>query len=232
MGGLAYLVPATIPRNTKNITWTADVSIDKPGVSLDWQWAAAVYSKFATHDELAIKPVSGSKANPYRNSDEAGTPENYKLYLVSHATDKKPGNDNKGHHSKHQKISCKDGKGEHDGHDDDDDDDEDEDDDHDDKKHKRTPSFKSLPGPIVPGKKLEVSVGPNPSSGYFLVQVQSKSNAPITVRILDSYGKEMEKYERVSSTGTLRVGDRLKAGLYFVEVIQGGDRKTVIIVKV
>jgi len=215
MGGLSYLVPSRIPRNTKNITWTADVSMDRPGVSLHWQWGAAVYSRLGGHDGLAIKPVSGWKDNPYLNKDEAGTPENYKQYLVTGDKGKKHGKDYTGQHSKHQKISCKDGRG-----------------DDDDNKPNGKPPFKSLPNKISPAHGLEVMVGPNPSSGYFSVQVQSKNNAPITVRILDSYGKEMEKYERVSSSGTLRVGDSLKTGLYFLEVIQGGARKTVSILKI
>ena len=82
MGGLSYKVPVTLPGNIKNIQWTADVSIDKPGVSLKWAWGAAVYSRFANHAGLNIKPVSGRRLNQYRNSDEAGTPENYKPYLV------------------------------------------------------------------------------------------------------------------------------------------------------
>jgi len=64
------------------------------------------------------------------------------------------------------------------------------------------------------------------------VKVDSKSNEPITVRILDNFGKEMEKHERVSSVGILRLGDKLKTGLYFIEVIQGGERKAITVLKI
>ena len=52
------------------------------------------------------------------------------------------------------------------------------------------------------------------------------------MRVLDNFGKEMEKHERVSASGVLRLGDKLKTGLYFVEVIQGGERKTVAVLKI
>jgi hypothetical protein len=228
MGGLSFLVPVRFPRNTRDMTWTADVSIDKAGVSLDWKWAAAVYTKFAGHDGLAIKPVSGWRNNPYQNFDEAGTPENYKAFLASGASGNKQRRDYTGHYSKHQKISCGDKN--------------DDDNDNDDHQGHTKPSFKWLPKQISPLSslsakqdstgKLNVVASPNPSRNYFSVMVQSKSNDPITVRILDNFGKEMEKHERVSSSGVLRFGDKLKTGLYFIEVIQGGERKTVTVLKI
>src|SRR4030095_16174143 len=38
MGGLSYKVPVNLPGNIRNITWTADVSIDQPGFSINWRW--------------------------------------------------------------------------------------------------------------------------------------------------------------------------------------------------
>jgi hypothetical protein len=231
MGGLSYLVPLRFSRNTMNMVWTADVSIDKAGVSLEWKWAAAVYTKFAGHDGLAIKPVSGWRNNPYQNFDEAGTPENYKAFLASGASGNKQRRDYTGHYSKHQKISCGDKN-----------DDDDDDNDNDDHQGHTKPPFKWLPKQISPLSsltakpdttgKLSVAASPNPSRNYFSVMVQSKSNDPITVRILDNFGKVMEKYEMISSTGVLRFGDKLKTGLYFIEVIQGGERKTVTVLKI
>ncbi|MEP7376625.1 MAG: N,N-dimethylformamidase beta subunit family domain-containing protein [Chitinophagaceae bacterium] len=226
MGGLSYLVPVRFPRSTRDITWTADVSIDKKGVSLEWKWAAAVYSKFAGHDGLAVKPISGWRDNPYRNFDEAGTPENYKAFLAPGSSNHRHRRNYTGNYSKHEKISCGDNN---------------DDDDNDHHGHGRPP-FKWLPKPfstlpflshrLDTTAKLDVAASPNPSRNYFSVKVDSKSNEPITVRVLDNFGKEMEKHERVSSVGILRLGDKLKTGLYFIEVIQGGERKTITVLKI
>ena len=54
----------------------------------------------------------------------------------------------------------------------------------------------------------------------------------MTVTIMDNFGKIMEKHERVNAAGVLRFGDKLKTGLYFVEVMQGGERKTVTVLKI
>ena len=217
MGGLSYLIPLRFPRSTRDITWTAYVSIDKAGVSLEWKWAAAVYTKLAGRDGLIIKPISSWRDNPYRNFDEAGTPENYKAFLAPGS----PGNrrhwrNYTGYYSKSQQISC---------------------DDHNDNDHHDHdwPWIKSIPKLTVKpdaNNKLSVTVGPNPSNTHFNLSVSSKNNDPVTVRVLDNFGKEMEKHERVSASGVLRLGDKLKTGLYFVEVIQGGERKTVAVLKI
>ena len=76
---LSYMVPANIPGGVKNVTWSGTVSPSAPGVSLQWQWAAAVYTVFTSdYNSLAVKPVDDTKASVYKNSDHAGTPENYK----------------------------------------------------------------------------------------------------------------------------------------------------------
>ena len=220
MGGLSYLVPTRLPRNIRNMTWTADVTIDKSGVSLDWKWGAAVYSKFAGNDGLDIKPVDGWRYNPYWNRDEAGTPENYKKYLVPGATGNRYGKDYTGHHSRSKKITCgKDDDDDHHGH--------------------GWPPIKWLNGQLSPfaGIKdsinsLKVIAGPNPSRSYFTLSVITKKSEPMTVTITDNFGKVMEKHERVNAAGALRFGDKLKTGLYFVEVMQGGERKTITVLKI
>jgi hypothetical protein len=79
LSGLSYLVPANLPGGIKNVTWSGTVAIDTPGVSLNWQWAAAAYKSFSSdYNALGVKPVDDSKASQYKNADHAGTPENYK----------------------------------------------------------------------------------------------------------------------------------------------------------
>jgi Domain of unknown function (DUF4082)/PKD-like domain/Bacterial Ig domain len=221
MGGLSYLVRTNLPRNIRNIVWTADVTIDKAGVSLDWKWGAAVYSKFAGHAGLAIKPVDGWRYNPYWNFDDAGTPENYKRFLVPGATGNRYGKYYTGNYSRSKKISCGD---------------KNDDDDH---GHTWPPPFKWLDGKLSPLNGITDSIplmkviaGPNPSRNYFTLSVITKRTNPMTVTIMDNFGKIMEKHERVNAAGVLRFGDKLKTGLYFVEVMQGGEKKTVTVLKI
>ena len=54
---------------------------------VQWKWAAAVYTNFnADYNLLGVKPVDDNKKNPYLNSDHAGTPENFKPYVIGGAT--------------------------------------------------------------------------------------------------------------------------------------------------
>jgi hypothetical protein len=56
-------------------------------VSVSWQWAAANYPAFnADPTLLGVKPVDDNKASQYKNSDHAGTPENYKQFVVGGGT--------------------------------------------------------------------------------------------------------------------------------------------------
>ena len=84
---LSYLVPVTIPGGLKNITWSGVITSDTPGVSVNWKWAAAVYSNFsADYNPLGVKPVDDNKASQYKNPDNAGTPENFKSSVIGGAT--------------------------------------------------------------------------------------------------------------------------------------------------
>jgi sugar lactone lactonase YvrE len=84
---LSYLVPVSIPGGLNPVTWSGTVTIDTPGVSLNWQWAAAVYTSFSSdYNSLGVKPVDDNKASIYKNSDHAGTPENFKSSVIGGAT--------------------------------------------------------------------------------------------------------------------------------------------------
>jgi hypothetical protein len=87
LAGLAFRVPSTgMPAGIKSLTWTADFSASKPGVTINWQWAAAAYTSFATdYNSLGIKPTDAPGASMYLNSDHAGTPEAYTAFVVGGA---------------------------------------------------------------------------------------------------------------------------------------------------
>ena len=87
IAGLSYQVPVNFPGSIPSVTWSGNFYSSTAAVStVSRQWAAAVYSSFgATYGSLGVKPVDGNTNNPYLNADLAGTPENYKAYLVSGA---------------------------------------------------------------------------------------------------------------------------------------------------
>ena len=88
LSGLAFPVPlAGLPGGINPVTWSGNLSSDTPGVSAQWQWAAAVNTLFSTtYNNLGVKPVDANYANPYLNSDHAGTPENLKGSVTGGAT--------------------------------------------------------------------------------------------------------------------------------------------------
>jgi hypothetical protein len=95
LSGLAYKVPAAgLPGGIKPVTWSGTFITDTPGVNLNWQWAAAVYSSFTTdYSALAggggVKATDDTKgdcAGANKNSDHAGTPEKYKTKVIGGAT--------------------------------------------------------------------------------------------------------------------------------------------------
>ena len=84
---LSFLVPANLPGSVRPVTWSGTISTATPGVKVQWQWAAAVYTNFnADYTLLGVKPVDDKVHNPYLNADHAGTPENYKLSVIGGAT--------------------------------------------------------------------------------------------------------------------------------------------------
>jgi hypothetical protein len=87
LSGYAFEVPATgLPGGIKPVTWSGTLTTDTPGVTVQWSWAAAVYTTFASdNNSIGVKPIDGKGCTSYPNSDHAGTPENYKPYLIGGA---------------------------------------------------------------------------------------------------------------------------------------------------
>jgi lysophospholipase L1-like esterase len=79
LSGLAFPVPLSFAlaggKVHGPVTWNGTVAAITPGVSVNWKWAAAVYTEFSTdYNALAIKPTHSNSCE-YANSDHAGTPE-------------------------------------------------------------------------------------------------------------------------------------------------------------
>lgn len=87
LSGLAFPAPAAgLPGGIKPVTMSGRLSSTKAGVTLQWEWSAAVYTALsANYNALGVKPVSDSIQNPYNNQDIAGTPENFKASVTAGA---------------------------------------------------------------------------------------------------------------------------------------------------
>jgi hypothetical protein len=87
MTAVRFGVPASgLPGGIKNVSFTATFSSFATGLTVNWQWAAAVYTSFDTdYNALGVKPVDDNKASLYQNSDHAGTPENFKTFVTGGA---------------------------------------------------------------------------------------------------------------------------------------------------
>jgi len=86
LAGLSDYRSTALPGGINPVSWTATFYTNRSGVSLQWQWAAAVYTSFsANYSALGVKPIDATSGSAYQNPDHAGTPENYKSYVIGGA---------------------------------------------------------------------------------------------------------------------------------------------------
>jgi hypothetical protein len=87
MTAVEFKVPSGgLPGGIKDVSFTATFSSYATGLTVNWQWAAAVYTSFDTdYNAVGVKPVDDNKASEYKNSDHAGTPENFKSFVTGGA---------------------------------------------------------------------------------------------------------------------------------------------------
>lgn len=81
---------------------------------------------------------------------------------------------------------------------------------------------------------IGVSVQPNPASHYFNLRVKSNDfvNA-MNIRIFNTNGKIIMEFRRVTAGSMLMINsEKWTAGVYYAEVIQGGKREVIKMVKV
>jgi hypothetical protein len=87
--GVAFPVPAGgLPGGISPVIWKATFTSDTKGVSMQWQWAAAAYTQFgapADYNSLGVKPVDDGSLSVFNNTDHAGTPENFRDFVVGGA---------------------------------------------------------------------------------------------------------------------------------------------------
>ena len=88
---------------------------------------------------------------------------------------------------------------------------------------------------IETGEKLKkgivMHVQPNPSAAFFVLRFKSYSNQPVSIRIIDNYGRAIETKSNISANSTHTIGHNYRPGIYYVEVLQGKQKITTKLIK-
>jgi hypothetical protein len=87
----------------------------------------------------------------------------------------------------------------------------------------------NAPKPLV-NSLLSVQAYPNPSSSQFTLDVAGSSKEKVSIIVTDLLGRMQQRIEGTANQ-TFKLGSRLKAGVYMVQVIQGDKAQTIKIVK-
>jgi hypothetical protein len=83
--------------------------------------------------------------------------------------------------------------------------------------------------PVV---SMNLKAFPNPTSSSFTVLAESNDvKQKIEVRVMDLYGRTVEIRPNIVSGQTLRLGDQYRPGVYFIEMIQGNNRRQLKLIK-
>ena len=82
-----------------------------------------------------------------------------------------------------------------------------------------------------PGSYFKVNVASNPATVQFRLQVESSTKEKILIQISDEQGRVIERIESKMSSQSIYLGNRYRPGIYFAQIIQGNNKKTVKLVK-
>jgi hypothetical protein len=90
------------------------------------------------------------------------------------------------------------------------------------------PTNPKIPGSISP---FNVKAIPNPTEQQFTLYLEGATAGKVQIVVYDAIGRQVKKIESGDGTGPIRFGEDLKTGVYFVEVRQGVNRKTLRLIK-
>lgn len=82
-----------------------------------------------------------------------------------------------------------------------------------------------------PKDEFDVRVSGNPSSTHFRLDIVSKKEELITIQVSDAQGKRIQILQAKHPFQPLYLGTNYRPGVYFAQVIQGNNRKTVKLIK-
>jgi hypothetical protein len=90
-----------------------------------------------------------------------------------------------------------------------------------------TRQIETVPG-VTP---FNVKVFPNPSQDQFSLYLEGANNDKVHIVVYDALGREVKKFEKEGGNIPVIFGRELKGGIYFVEVRQDDNHKTVKLIK-
>jgi PKD repeat protein len=80
-------------------------------------------------------------------------------------------------------------------------------------------------------RELDVTIYPNPSSSYFILDVNATNRKDLVLIISDLAGREVERIEHINSIGSVQFGDKLPLGVYLVTIKVGDESRTMKLIK-
>ncbi len=93
-------------------------------------------------------------------------------------------------------------------------------------------SFEKVPMPTPETTEtLQVSGYPNPAAHYFTVVTKSSQPGLIGLRVTDATGRVVEVKQSIINGSTIQLGQQYKPGIYYVEVLQGIEKRTLKLIK-
>jgi trimeric autotransporter adhesin len=86
LSGYRHPVATSLPGSLSPVSWTGTFTASRPGVSVLWHMAAAVYTSLSPDlNSLGVKPSDCSSCSAYANAHSSGAPENYLPYVIGGA---------------------------------------------------------------------------------------------------------------------------------------------------
>ncbi|RYZ27580.1 MAG: T9SS type A sorting domain-containing protein, partial [Chitinophagaceae bacterium] len=79
--------------------------------------------------------------------------------------------------------------------------------------------------------ELSLVANPNPSANHFVLKIEGAENKGLTLKVTDILGRVIEQKNNLQANRTLQIGTDYRPGVYFVELIQGTERKQIKLVK-
>jgi uncharacterized lipoprotein YddW (UPF0748 family) len=77
---------------------------------------------------------------------------------------------------------------------------------------------------------LSVKATPNPSRSQFVITTSGTSEQPVNLRVMDNLGRVIETKNSVANS-VITIGKNWRAGIYFIELSQGGKKQTLKLIK-
>ncbi len=78
---------------------------------------------------------------------------------------------------------------------------------------------------------FSVQVLPNPFSSSATLGINGSSAERLTIRVVDAGGRVVESRTNIRANTTIQLGNNYRPGIYYVEVVQGDQRRTIPLIK-